>query len=180
MTFRLETPRLTLREWQPEDLEPFAALTSDPEVMRFFPKLLSREETALMIARQMQHQAEHGFCFFAAELKATSRCIGFIGLLRTFFEAPFTPCVEVGWRLAKEHWNQGLATEGAKRSLEHGFNDLHFPEIVSLTATQNLPSMRVMEKIGMKRDLAGDFDHPRVPEGHSLRRHVLYRIQRPG
>ncbi len=174
----LETERLILRPWRESDLLPFAKITSDPEVMRFFPKLLSVEETHEMIGRLQGQMRDNGFTFFATELKSNSELIGFIGLIRTSFKAHFTPAVEIGWRLAKAHWNKGLATEGARRALEHGFVDHGLSEIVSLTATQNAPSRKVMEKIGMTRDLKDDFDHPRVPEGHELKRHVLYRLKR--
>lgn len=175
---KLETERLILRPWRDSDLEPFSRITADPEVMRYFPKTLTLDETRETIERLKAQQRDNGFTFFATDLKSSGELIGFIGLIRTHFEAHFTPAVEVGWRLAKEYWNKGLATEGAKRALRFGFEDHALEEIVSLTATQNLPSRRVMEKIGMTRDLAGDFDHPRVPAGHELVRHVLYRIQR--
>jgi RimJ/RimL family protein N-acetyltransferase len=174
----LETPRLLLRSWRDSDREPFAALNADPRVMRFFPAPLSRAESDQAVDRIEAHFERHGFGLFAAELRHTGAFIGFIGPWTPDFEAPFTPCVEIGWRLAAAHWNQGLATEGAKAILGHAFDSLHLDEIVSFTVPANLPSRRVMEKIGMSRSPADDFDHPRLAEGHPLRRHVLYRIRR--
>lgn len=172
----IETPRLILRRWRPEDLEPYAALNADPEVMRYFPATLSLEETRANLKLIEEKFEKQGFSFFATELKSTGEMIGFVGLNIPGFEAHFTPCVEIGWRLARKHWGQGYATEGALASLRYGFETLGLGEIVSFTAVQNAPSRRVMEKIGMRQDPGGDFDHPRVPEGHPLRRHVLYRL----
>lgn len=174
----LETDRLVLRRWRDADREPFAALNADPRVMRFFPAVLSRAESDHAVDRIEAHFENHGFGLFAAELRQTGAFIGFIGLWTPDFEAPFTPCVEIGWRLAADYWNQGLATEGAKAALRHGFDTLRLGEIVSLTTVANAPSRRVMEKIGMTYSPADDFDHPKLPEGHPLRRHVLYRIRR--
>lgn len=174
----LETKRLVLRRWALSDVEAFAALCADPRVMEFFPKTLTREESAALIARIEMKTEQHGFGFWACELKETGACIGFIGLNVPDFEAPFLPGVEIGWRLAHEHWGKGLAPEGARAALDYGFRTLGLQEILSFTALINERSMRVMEKIGMRRDLAGDFDHPRVEDGHSLKRHVLYRIAR--
>jgi len=171
----MSTPRLLLRAWRAEDLAPFAAMNADPRVMRFFPSVLSEAETARLMERNAAHFERHGFGMWAAELRATGVFAGFIGLFVPQFEAHFTPCVEIGWRLAAEHWNQGLATEGAHAVLKYGFDSVGLAEIVSFTAEDNLPSRRVMEKIGMSRNPGDDFDHPNVPEGHRLRRHVLYR-----
>jgi RimJ/RimL family protein N-acetyltransferase len=172
----IETERLILRQWRGADREPFARITADPRVMEFFPAVLTREQSDALVGRCEAHYREHGFTFFAAELIETGEFVGFIGLARTPFEAHFTPCVEIGWRLAFERWNRGLATEGARAALRYGFEQLNLAEIVALTAPANVRSRRVMEKLCMKRDPADDFDHPRVPEGHPLRRHVLYRI----
>lgn len=153
-------------------------MCADPEVMEFFPAVLNREESDAAIVRVEVHQREHGFCFFAAEWIGRAPFIGFIGLAHVLFQAPFTPAVEIGWRLARPYWGHGLATEGARAALNYGFQSLELDEIVSFTVPGNIRSRRVMEKIGMKRDRSGDFDHPHLPQGHPLRRHVLYRLRR--
>ncbi|WP_204101545.1 GNAT family N-acetyltransferase [Occallatibacter savannae] len=167
-----------MRRPREEDRAPFARMNADPRVMEFFPGTLSREESDALMDRIEAHQAERGFSWCAAELCETGQFIGFIGLSVPRFEAAFTPCVEVGWRLAAEHWGRGLATEGARAVVKYGFEDVGIGEIVSFTTVGNMRSRRVMEKIGMTRDPADDFDHPALPEGHPLRRHVLYRLQR--
>lgn len=169
----IETPRLILRRWKVADREPFYGINSDPRVMEFFPACLTREESDAVIDRIEEIFDTHGFGFFAAELRATGQLAGFIGLSVPAFEAYFTPCVEIGWRLGAAHWNQGLATEGAAAALQWGFDQLRISEIVAFAVRENRSSRRVMEKIGMSYD--GEFDHPRLPEGHRLRRHVLYR-----
>ena len=172
----LQTPRLILRTWEDSDIEPFSAMNQDPEVMKFFPSLLTPEESASRVDWQRRHFQEHGFCCYAMELKSTGEFIGFVGLAVPLFEAPFMPAVEIGWRIARSHWNQGYATEAAKYVLSHAFNDLNLQEVVSFTAVPNKTSQRVMEKIGMTHDPKDDFDHPKLAEGHPLKRHVLYRI----
>ncbi|HEX4074248.1 MAG TPA: GNAT family N-acetyltransferase [Candidatus Acidoferrales bacterium] len=172
----LETRRLLLRRWRDSDREAFAALNGDPRVMQHFPAVLSRAESDRIIDRIESHFDKHGFGLFAAELRQEGGFIGFVGLSIPDFEAPFTPCVEIGWRLAAEYWNQGLATEGAKAVLGYAFDSLHLDEVVSFTTVANASSRRVMEKLGMARSPEDDFDHPKLPEGHPLRRHVLYRI----
>ena len=171
-----ETRRLLLRRWRDSDREPFAALNSDPRLMQYFPAVLSRAESGRLVDRIEAHFEKHGFGLFAAELLSERAFIGFVGLSIPDFEAPFTPCVEIGWRLAASYWNQGLATEAAQSVLKHGFDSLHLDEIVSFTTAANASSRRVMEKIGMTRAPEDDFDHPKLPEGHPLRRHVLYRV----
>ena len=175
----LRTERLLLRGWRPTDREPFAALNADPQVMEYFPALLSREESDARVDRIETHFQEHGFGLWAVEVVDVAPFAGFIGLCFARFEAHFTPCVEIGWRLGTEHWGRGIATEGAKAALAFGFETLRLDEIFSFTATVNVRSRRVMEKIGMTHDAAGDFDHPALPKGHWLSRHVLYRIK-PG
>ena len=169
----LETSRLVLRRWRESDAEPFYRMNSDPRVMEFFPACLTREQSDALMARAQTHFDTHGFGPFAAELRSTGELAGFIGLTVPQFEAYFTPCVEIGWRLGAGFWNQGLATEGAEAVLRMAFGTLGLREIVSFTVPDNLRSIRVMEKLGMTYD--GDFDHPRLPEGHRLRRHSLYR-----
>jgi len=175
----LETARLLLRGWRASDREPFAEMNADPLVMRYFPATLKAAETDALLERIRDHWERRGFGLWAASLKGADEFAGYIGLWAPAFEAPFTPCVEIGWRLAARFWNRGLATEGAAAVLRFAFERLGMDEVVSFTTLGNLPSRRVMEKIGMLRDPAEDFDHPRIPEGHPLRRHVLYRARRP-
>lgn len=174
----VDTERLILRSWREEDRAPFAALNADPRVMEYMPGCLSRQESDALADRITAHFRQHGFGLFAAELRATREFIGFIGLSVPPFQAHFTPCVEIGWRLAAEHWNKGLATEGASAAARYAFDTLAVAELVSFTVPRNTASRRVMEKIGMTHSSADDFDHPNLPEGHPLRRHVLYRLAR--
>jgi RimJ/RimL family protein N-acetyltransferase len=171
----LETPRLRLRGWQESDREPFRQINADPRVMEFFAAPLSPEESDAIILRNQTHAAQHGFGFFAVEFRDTGELIGLAGLSHVPFEAHFTPCVEIGWRLAAAYWNRGLATEAARECLRFAFEELALSEVVAFTVPANQRSRRVMEKLGMTRNPADDFDHPRLPEGHPLRRHVLYR-----
>ena len=173
-----ETPRLLLREWRESDRSPFAEMNADPEVMRYFPSTLTAEKTDALLEWIRAHFERHGFGLWAAELKETNDFAGYIGLAVPSFEAHFTPCVEIGWRLAARFWNRGLATEGASAALTFAHSRLGLDEVVSFTVAENIASRRVMEKIGMLRDLQGDFDHPRLPQGHPLSRHVLYRSRR--
>jgi RimJ/RimL family protein N-acetyltransferase len=173
----IETERLILREWRDADRDPCFRMTSDARVMEFFVAPLNREQSDALVDRCMAHQAANGFTFFAADLRETGEFIGFIGLARTPFAAHFTPCVEIGWRLSREFWGRGLATEGAQAALRFGFEQLRLAEIVALTVPANRRSRRVMEKLGMVYDPRDDFEHPGVPEGHPLRPHVLYRIR---
>ena len=174
----MRTPRLLLRPWRDTDLAPFAALNADPEVRRWFAGTLTREESDAQAARIQDDIATHGFGFWAAEAPGTAPFIGFVGLKHVTFAAPFAPAVEIGWRLARAHWGQGYATEAARAALAHAFGPLNLPEVVSFAVPGNLPSRRVMERIGMKRDPEGDFDYPLLPEGHPFRRTVLYRAAR--
>ena len=169
----LETPRLLLRRLRGCDSEPLYAMNSDPRVMEYFPACLSREESDAMIERIEAHHARNGFGPLVAELRDTGQFAGLVLLMLPAFEAHFTPCVEIGWRFAVAYWNQGLTTEGARALLRFGFDELGLEEIVSFAVCDNYPSRRVMEKLGMTFDC--EFDHPRLPEGHRLRRHVLYR-----
>ena len=174
----LTTDRLILRRWRDSDGEPFARLNADPRVMEYLPAILTREESDRLADRIEDHFSEHGFGLYAAELRDERWFIGFIGLAIPSFEAAFTPCVEIGWRLSAEHWGKGLATEGARAVMREAFDNLQIPELVSFTVPENFRSRRVMEKIGMRHDPADDFDHPSLPDGHALRRHVLYRLSR--
>ncbi len=156
----LRTERLWLRPWRDGDLDAFASMNADPAVMRYFPAPLSRDETAASMARYRAHLDEHGFGFLAVELRADSRFVGALGLSIPRFVAHFTPCVEIGWRLARDHWGRGYATEGAQAALRDGFARLRLKEIVAFTTPANLRSRRVMEKLGMRRVVEDDFDHP--------------------
>lgn len=173
----LKTQRLILRPWCKADRQPFSEMNADPRVMEFMPGTLSSRESDLLVDRIEKHMRDHGFGLHAAEVHAEHLFIGFIGLAVPSFQARFTPCVEVGWRLAASHWGQGLATEGAHEVIRHAFEDLGLDAVVSFTVPANLRSRRVMEKLGMTHHPEDDFDHPRLPEGHPLRRHVLYRLR---
>lgn len=176
----LQTKRLDLRPFVEQDLESFARMNGDPRVMEFFLSPLSREESDALVERIQAHFEKYGWGLWAVSVRGGPDFIGFIGLHhvdRKKLPAHFTPAVEVGWRLAPEFWGKGYATEGAKKCLEFGFETLNLEEIVSFTPVLNTRSMGVMERIGMHHDPADDFDHPMVPEGHPLRRHVLYRIK---
>jgi ribosomal-protein-alanine N-acetyltransferase len=174
----IRTGRLILRDWRDDDLAPFAALNADPEVMRYFPATLTRAESDAAAARNRDGIARHGYGFWAVEVPGVTPFAGMVGLSVPRFEAPFTPCVEIGWRLARAHWGRGYATEAARAALGHAFGPLGLGEVVAFTVPANVPSRAVMTRLGMTRTPADDFDHPLLPEGHPLRRHVLYRIAR--
>lgn len=171
-----ETARLILREWQDKDIEPFAAMNKDPNVREFFPNVMSLEETKASVSFIRSHFKKYGFGLWAVELKETGEFIGFVGYSTPSFEAHFTPCVEIGWRLAKKFWGKGYATEAAKTVLHAAFVHYNLNEVVSFTAALNRPSIRVMEKIGLQHNSADDFEHPELPKNHPLARHVLYRL----
>lgn len=170
--------RLILRGWRESDLSPFAAANADSRVMEFFPKCLSRAESDKLAVGINENLKRHGFGVWAVEVIGGAEFIGFVGLNVPDFEAHFTPCIEIVWRLAFEHWGHGYATEAARSVIEFGFRDLAFPEIVSFTTVTNVRSQRVMKRLGMTRSVEEDFDHPNLPVGHPLRRHVLYRVSR--
>jgi RimJ/RimL family protein N-acetyltransferase len=174
----IRTERLLLRRWRETDRLPFQKINADPRVMELMPELLSPEASDALIARIETHFEIHGFGLFAVERLEDTTLAGFIGLSVPEFEAPFMPAVEVGWRLAFESWGRGLATEGARAVVRYGFEDLALDNIVSFTVPANRRSRRVMEKLGLKHEPRDDFDHPGLPEGHPLRRHVLYRVAR--
>jgi RimJ/RimL family protein N-acetyltransferase len=174
----IETARLSLRWWQESDKLPFALMNADPRVMEFMPACLSRAESDTLADRIQAHFQQHGFGLYAAELREERRYIGFIGLSVPNFEAHFTPCIEIGWRLAAASWSRGLATEGASAVAAYAFENLPVKELVSFTVPMNVGSRRVMEKLGMTHNPADDFDHPKLPQGHPLRHHVLYRLHR--
>jgi RimJ/RimL family protein N-acetyltransferase len=174
----IRTDRLILREWRDSDFEPFAAVNGDRRVMEFLPMPLDRAASDALALHIRDGFARHGFGLWAVEATGVAPFIGFIGLSVPKFTAFFTPCVEIGWRLAFKHWGRGYATEGARAAVDYGFKSAGLKEIVSFTVPSNVRSVRVMEKIGMKRNPAEDFDHPALPVGHKLRRHVLYRLSR--
>lgn len=172
----LTTQRLLIREWKESDVLPFAAMNADRQVMEYFPGILSWSETKDLLARIATHIKQHQFGLWAVELKNSGEFIGFIGLNIPQFSTHFTPCIEIGWRLAQSYWGKGLATEGAEAVLAYGFNQLKLAEIVSFTAKTNLRSRRVMEKLGFSYTESDDFNHPKLALSSSLSQHVLYRL----
>jgi RimJ/RimL family protein N-acetyltransferase len=175
--FTLETERLLLRPWHDADRAPFAAMGHDPRVMAHFPALVSEAESNAMIDRARAATAERGFSVWPVELKESGEFIGFVGLAVPAAHFAFSPCVEIGWRLAHAHWGHGYASEAARAWLAWSFTERKLDEIVSFTSLPNTPSQAVMERIGMVRD-ADTFEHPRVEAGHPLRTHCLYRMGR--
>jgi len=176
----LSTPRLVLRRWRDADREPFAAMNADPEVMEHFPAPLSRAESDELVDSIEAGFEHHGFGLWAVEVRESGEFVGFTGLAVPSFEAHFTPAVEVGWRLARPAWGRGYATEAGAAALEFAIAELDLGEVVSFTSVANRRSRAVMERLGMTRDPADDFDHPLIAPGDPLRRHVLYRIGAEG
>lgn len=175
----IRTERLCLRRWRQEDRAPFAELNWDPKVLEFLPGPLTQEDSDAFADRIEAHFLRHGFGLWAVDIEGVTPFAGYIGLSVPRFEAHFTPCVEIGWRLASSCWNRGYATEGAKAVLKYAFTELKLPEVVSFTVPANVRSRRVMEKIGLTYSPEEDFDHPILPQGHPLRPHVLYRMANP-
>jgi RimJ/RimL family protein N-acetyltransferase len=180
----LVTARLRLRQWREADFEPWFALNRDPEVMTYFPSLLDADQARATMTRVQASIADKGYGLWAVEVVGAAPFIGFCGIRDVPFDVPFTPAVEIGWRLAREHWGNGYATEAARASLAYGFDTLGLREIVAMVVPDNHRSIAVCERIGMRRESRDDFDHPLIPEdavsvgGYSPRRHVLYRISR--
>jgi RimJ/RimL family protein N-acetyltransferase len=174
----LRTERLLLRPWRDEDRAPFAALNADPVVMEHFPSTMTRERSDAFVDFNIATIAERGWGLWAVEVTDTQTFIGFVGLNEPTFDAHFTPAVEIGWRLARDAWGHGYATEAARAVLAFAFGELGLDEVVSFTTVENRRSRRVMERIGMTYDAAGDFDHPNVTD-ERIRPHVLYRLQNP-
>jgi RimJ/RimL family protein N-acetyltransferase len=170
-------PLVTLRQWREDDLDAFAEMNADPEVMRHLLAPLTRDEAAAALARIRGAIAERGWGLWAVEVDG--ELAGWTGLNPPTWTAPFTPCVEVGWRLRRKFWGRGIATTAAREAVRYGFEELKLPELVSFTVLANERSWRVMERLGFTRDLAGDFDHPLLAAGHPLRRHILYRKKNP-
>jgi RimJ/RimL family protein N-acetyltransferase len=174
----LMTPRLRLRQWRASDLEPFAALNADPAVMAFMPGCLGRAESDTLARAAEEAIARRGWGLWATELRDGGELIGSVGFGVPSFEAHFTPCVEIMWRLRRASWGHGYATEAACECLRFAFGELALPEVVAFTVPANVRSRAVMERLGMRHDVTGDFEHPRLPAGHPLRTHVLYRVRR--
>lgn len=175
----IETERLILRTWKDADADEYYRINQDSRVIEFLRGSLTMQEIKDFIASANQQFDKLGYTLFAAEEKITGSLTGFIGLNPPPWKAHFTPCVEIGWRLGSQYWNKGYATEGAKAVLEYGFNKCGLTEIVSFTSPANIRSIRIMEKIGMKRNIRGDFFHPKLPPDHKLAKQILYRIKKP-
>lgn len=173
----LRTQRTLLRQWMDSDLEPWVAMNADPEVRRHFPAVATRDEALAEAARARGTLARRGWGAWALEIPGVLQFAGFVGLIVPAWSAPFTPAVEIGWRLPRDAWSHGYASEAAAAAAAFAFGPLRLDELVSITIPANEPSQRVMQRIGMVRDLAGDFDHPRVAPGHPMQRHVLYRMR---
>lgn len=175
MTYLFTSARLGFRNWMDSDFESFHAITSDPEVMRFFPSISTEEQTRNLIQRMQHCFTENGYCYYAIELLETKELLGFIGIAKQTYEAEFTPCIDIGWRLKKTAWGKGYATEGAKRCLEYAFHDLGLTEILSVASLINEPSINVMKKIGMT--FVKKFEHPLLLHQPRLKQCVLYKIK---
>lgn len=174
----LRTRRLLLRPWRASDRAPFAAMGVDPRVMRFLGPPLTRAQSDALVDRIEAHFAERGFGLWAVEVPAVAPFAGFVGLSTARFEAPFNPSIELGWRLAAEHWGRGYASEAAQEAVRFGFERLGLGEIVAFTTVANRASRAVMERLGMAHDPREDFLHPALAPGDPLRPHVLYRLAR--
>ncbi|MGL4540078.1 MAG: GNAT family N-acetyltransferase [Candidatus Rhabdochlamydia sp.] len=174
----IQTKRLILRSWKKKDLESFVELNRDPRVMEYYPSIKSYQESLEEYNRIREEFKKEGFGFWVVSIIGGSDFIGFVGLNRVKFTAHFTPAVEIGWRLAFNHWKKGYATEGAMACLKYGFETLHLNEIVSFAAVKNTRSIAVMKRIGMHHDSRDDFDHPKLAEDHRLKRHALYRLKK--
>ncbi len=173
---QLRTERLLLRRWRAADRAAFAAMNADAAVMEYFPNTLTSSESDALAERIERYIERDGYGLWAVEVPGESAFIGFVGLLETDAQMPFAPAIEVGWRLAKDNWGRGLASEAARAAIAFGFEQLGLGELVALTAASNVRSRRVMERLGMRRDPAEDFAHPQLEAGHPLAAHVLYRL----
>ena len=172
----IETKRLILRTWKTEDANPYYQINQDPKVIEFLRGPLALSQISDFISAVNMHQEKHGYTLWAVELKEAHALIGFTGLNYTDWRSHFTPAVEIGWRLGSQYWGKGYATEGAKACLDYGFQQCNLKEIVSFTVPANIRSIGVMEKIGLKRDLNGNFVHPKLSATHPLSKHILYRL----
>jgi len=171
----LSTKRLLLRQWKKDDLPLFAKMNADARVMEYFPSTLSKSESDALVAKIQNELKEKEYGLWAVEVVGVVPFVGFVGLHEQTFSASFTPCIEIGWRLAFEHWGKGYAFEAASRVMEYAFQTLMLPELVSFTTAANQRSRRLMEKLGMIRNPDDDFQHPIIPKEHPLSPHVLYR-----
>jgi RimJ/RimL family protein N-acetyltransferase len=176
-SYIISTERLGLRKWMGSDTQPFVEMNRDPEVMKYFPKMLSEQESIGFINRIRIFFDEHAFGVWAVEKRSTNEFIGYTGFSIPRFDSFFTPCIEIGWRYKKEAWGKGYATEAASACLRYGFDDLGFNKVLSFTSVLNLNSEKVMKRIGMTR--VGEFDHPKIETHDRLCRHVLYQSDRP-
>ena len=174
----LTTERLILRPWQDEDLVPLFGINGDPESMRYFAAIMNRAESDAWAERLRAHFAEHGWGFWVVAEAATGDFVGVVGLMTIPWQADFTPAVEIGWRIGARFRRQGYAGEAARAALEFGFGMLGLESIVAFTVPGNAASWKLMEKLGMRHE--GEFEHPRLPEGHHYRRHLLYRLTQAG
>ena len=176
----IDTLRLRLRPWWDDDFAHMADIHADPEMMELLGGPMDRAASDAWIARQMLHYGREGYCFWAVEAcGGVAPLIGAVGLIKLRPEMPMAPAVEIGWRIGRKFWGHGYATEAARAAIADGFDNIGVPEIVAFTVPHNVRSRAVMEKLGMQRDPADDFDHPRIAEGSPLRRHVLYRLAAP-
>ena len=178
LPLEIRTERVFLRRWRPGDREVFAAMAANPAEMEFFKSTLTRAESDRTVDAIEAHFKQHGFGLWAMEIPGVAPFGGVVGLSTPRFKAHFTPCVDIAWRVGIDHWGCGYATEAARAVLEFAFDRLDLEEVVSFTATTNVPSRRVMERLGMTFHPEDDFDHPGLPEGHRLQSHVLYRLRR--
>ncbi len=178
MSIIIETERLILRTWKEEDIEPYFLINQDSKVLKYLLGPLTREHIQEVIERMNAQQNERDYTLWAAELKSSKQMIGFIGLNYTDWKSKFTPNVEIGWRLGSQYWGNGYAPEAAKACLDYGFNKINLKEIISFTVPSNAKSLKVMEKIGLKRDFKNNFAHPKLPHDHHLSQHILYRLNK--
>ncbi len=175
--FELETERLYIRQWKESDYSPFAKMSADERVMEFFPSVFTTEESDEKVNIKKSLIQKHGWGFWALEEKSSNKFIGFTGLHISSNELPFSPCIEIGWRIFPEYWGKGFATEAAHECLRFGFEDLNLDQIVSFAVKNNFKSLAVMERLGMFKD-PENFEHPAIPIGHKLRQHSLYRLSK--
>jgi len=176
----IETPRLILRDWRDADVDEWVRMNADPRVTEFFPHVYTRARSESSAATIREQLARNGYGWWVVEIRGSAPFAGVIALQAVPFQAPFTPANEIGWRFAFEHWGKGYATEGARAALGFAFEKLDWHEVLAFTAASNIRSQRVMRRLGMTRDPRDDFDHPKIEADHRLRRHVLYRIRKPG
>ncbi len=174
----LETDRIILREWEEKDFEPFMRLNADPLIMEYFPRVLDEARSKHLFKHFQEHFKKHGYGLYALENKTNHEFMGFVGLNNIDFDAPFTPATEIAWRLDYGYWGKGYATEAARAVLAHAFGKLKLDEVVAHAVYDNDRAVHVMEKLGMKRDPKGDFAYPKLPKGHPLGQHLLYRLKR--